>query len=44
MRKALAIVLVLAFGLAAAFACLQVVRRRQEEAAFEAEVRELAAA
>jgi hypothetical protein len=43
MRKALAIVLVLLFGLAAVFACLQVVRRRrEEEEAFEAEVRELA--
>ena len=39
MRKALAIVLVLLFGLAAVFACLQVVQRRREQEAFETEIR-----
>ncbi|MEW6058871.1 MAG: hypothetical protein AB1551_01795 [Actinomycetota bacterium] len=44
MRKALAIVLVLLFGLAAGFACLQVARHRREQEAFETEIRELSAA
>jgi uncharacterized membrane protein YqjE len=44
MRKALATVLVLVFGLAAVFACWQLVQHRREQAALEEEAREFGAA